>query len=504
MRAFQDAAGDEPARLAWRVGDVDVPSVAVKATKKKPEVVVGRFRGAAGTRSFSIAFVNDYYEPKNPDRSKRDRNLHVDWVEIAGPFGGADDLPASHRRLFAPDPDGTDVATRARAILEPLASRAWRRPAPPADVDRLAALVVGETKAGAPFEQGLRTALEAILLSPLFLFHVEVLKAPDDPRAIAPLDDYELASRLSYFLWSSMPDDALFARAKAGTLRRDLEAEVKRMLADPRAGSLVDGFAEQWLTLRRLAAASPDKDRFPTFDARLKDDMLRETQMFFETVMTEDRSVLDFVDGRFTFLNERLAKHYGIEGVSGERFRRVTLDGERRAGIFTQASVLTVTSHPTRTSPVRRGKWLLEQVLGSPIPPPPPGAGDLSDTEEAQKEASLRARTERHRRDPKCASCHQRLDPLGFGLENYDAVGAWREKDGAFPVDASGTLPDGRSFGRPSELRAVLRADPGFRRGFAEKLFVYALGRGLVDADAPTIRRVVDDAAASDHRSRPS
>jgi len=223
--------------------------------------------------------------------------------------------------------------------------------------------------------------------------------------------------------------------------------------------------------------------------------MLRETEMFFEAVMTEDRSVLDFVDGRFTFLNERLAKHYGIPGVAGERFRRVALDGEQRAGIFTQASVLTVTSYPTRTSPVRRGKWLLEQVLGASVPPPPPGAGDLPDHPDDRKAATLRQRMERHLKDPGCAACHRTLDPLGFGLEAYDAVGAWRTRDGAFPLDTSGTLPDGRSFSTPAELRAIVRADPGFVRCFAEKLLTYALGRGLTEADAPAVARIVSGAS---------
>ena len=500
-RAFGDPAGPELPRLAWRVGDVDVPSVDVEATERKPEIVVGRFRGKAGVRAFSIAFVNDYYEPTNPDPKRRDRNLHVDWVEIAGPLGIVEDPPESHRRIFATDPGvGADVAARARAVMGPLASRVWRRPVRDDELARLVGLVLADVKAGASLEEGVRTGLEALLVSPHFLFHVEVLAKPDDPRSIAPLDDFALASRLSYFLWSSLPDDALLARAREGRLREHLGTEVRRMLGDPRAGALVDGFAEQWLTLRRLAAASPDKERFASFDARLRDDMLRETQMFFETVVNEDRSVLDFVDGPFTYVNERLAKHYGIAGVAGERFRRVTLDGARRAGIFTQASVLTVTSYPTRTSPVRRGKWMLEQVLGSEVPPPPPGAGDLNESDDATKAASLRARTERHRRDPACASCHQKLDPLGFGLENYDAVGAWREKDGEFPIDASGTLPDGRTFRSPAELRAILKADPGFVRCFAEKMFVYAIGRGLADADAPAIRRIVETATAEGHR----
>ena len=495
VRTFAQQAGDEPAKVVLLADGGPAFEADVTGTEKDPQVVetLERLRGC--TRVVGAAFPNDLYDPKAKDAKRRDRNLFVDWIEVEGPLDPPPPPPESHRRIFAPDPGGTDLALRASKILGPLASRAWRRPVERDELRRLVWLVTEAAEDGAELEEGVRIALQAILVSPHFLFHVVLPKAPDDPQAEFALDPYALAERLSYFLWSSLPDAKLTAAAADGSILTDAASHVRRMLADPRAGALVDGFAQQWLTLRRLPTASPDTDRFPAFTDRLREDMLRETEMFFEAVMTEDRSVLDFVDGRFTFLNERLAKHYGIPGVAGERFRRVALDGEQRAGIFTQASVLTVTSYPTRTSPVRRGKWLLEQVLGASVPPPPPGAGDLPDHPDDRKAATLRQRMERHLKDPGCAACHRTLDPLGFGLEAYDAVGAWRTRDGAFPLDTSGTLPDGRSFSTPAELRAIVRADPGFVRCFAEKLLTYALGRGLTEADAPAVARIVSGAS---------
>ncbi len=491
VRTFAQQAGDEPAKVVLLADGGPVFEADVTGTDKDPQVVETVVRLRGGTRVVGAAFPNDFYDPKAKDPKRRDRNLFIDWIEVEGPLAPPPPPPETQRRVFAPHPGGTHHAQRASKILGPLASRAWRRPVERDELRRLVWLVTEAVEDGAELEEGVRIALQAILVSPHFLFHVVLPKSPDDPRAEFALDPYALAERLSYFLWSSLPDAQLTAAAADGSLLRDPAAHARRMLSDPRAGALVDGFAQQWLTLRRLATASPDPDRFPGFTERLREDMLRETEMFFEAVMTEDRSVLDFVDGRFTFLNERLARHYGIPGVSGERFRRVALDGEQRAGILTQASVLTVTSYPTRTSPVRRGKWLLEQVLGAPVPPPPPGAGDLPDQPDDRKAATLRQRMERHLKDPGCAACHRTLDPLGFGLEAYDAVGAWRTRDGAFPLDTAGTLPDGRSFTTPAQLRAIVRADPGFVRCFAEKLLTYALGRGLVEADAPAVARIV-------------
>ena len=308
---------------------------------------------------------------------------------------------------------------------------------------------------------------------------------------------------MSYFLWSSMPDDRLFSLAARGELRKSAvrAAEVARMLKDPRARALAESFADQWLQLRKLEIVSPDAKRFPTFDAALKADMREETLRFFEAIVDEDRGVLDFLDGRFTYVNARLAKHYGIAGVEGPQFRKVALDGVRRAGILTQGSVLTVTSNPTRTSPVKRGKWILEQILGTPPPPPPPGVGVLEGGNGPLTAATLRELMVKHRADPACASCHERMDPLGFGLENFDAVGAWRVREGQSPIDASGVLPDGTKFNGPAELRAILRRrKDAFVRTLTQKLMTYGLGRGLTFADRCAVDAIEAAAAKKGYK----
>jgi len=318
-----------------------------------------------------------------------------------------------------------------------------------------------------------------------------------------PVNEFELASRLSYFLWSSMPDEELTGLAVAGKLREgdNLETQVLRMLRDPKSRALVENFGDQWLQLRLLNTINPDAQRFPTFDDSLRRSMLEETRLFFESVLREDRSVLDFLDAKDTFLNERLARHYGISGVVGEQFRRVTLTDERRGGLLGQASILTVTSNPTRTSPVKRGKWILEQILGTPPPPPPPDVPELKEDQDVVLSGSLRQRMEQHRANPNCATCHGRMDPLGFGLENFDAIGAWRENDGKFPIDASGTLPTGQSFEGPKALRVILKVrQQEFVRCLTEKLLTFGLGRGLEYTDTCAIDRIVETMGEKDDK----
>jgi hypothetical protein len=325
-------------------------------------------------------------------------------------------------------------------------------------------------------------ALQAVLSSPHFLFKVELDREPDSPDGGHQISQFELATRISYFLWSSMPDDLLYGRAQRNLLRNEwvIEAHIQQMLKDPKAQALVANFAGQWLQTRNLHGLTPDPTTFPSFDDALRDAMIRETELFFETIMKEDRSILDFLDADFTFVNERLARHYGIPDIQGEAFQRVTLTGDQRGGILTHASILTVTSNPTRTSPVKRGKYILENILGTPPPPPVPDAGELSEDAQEVASAPLRQRLEQHRRDPNCATCHQRMDPLGFALENFDGVGAWRTKDGKFDIDASGVLPSGESIQGPAGLRAALRKkQDAFRRCLVEKMLTYALGRGL-------------------------
>jgi mono/diheme cytochrome c family protein len=398
--------------------------------------------------------------------------------------------PVRQRILFRQPTEQTKLEC-SRQIIERFALRAYRRTVKPEEVDRLVGLVTQAEAHGDSFDKGIQLALQAVLVSPHFLFRIELDPQPQDEKAVHSISDFELASRLSYFLWSSMPDDELFEVARQNKLHEAsiLEAQTRRMLKDAKAHALIENFAGQWLMLRSLKSATPDPGLFPSFDEPLRSAMLKESELFFEAVAREDRSILDFIDADFTFLNERLARHYGIEGVQGNQLQKVHLTGDQRGGILTQASVLTVTSNPTRTSPVKRGKWILENLLGTPPPPPPPDVPELKDGKELN--GTLRQRMEQHRANPSCATCHQRMDPLGFAFENYDAVGAWRTIDGKSPIDPSGALPDGKSFKGPKELKAILKAkEEEFRRCFTEKLLTYALGRGLEFYDKPAIEQI--------------
>jgi hypothetical protein len=384
-------------------------------------------------------------------------------------------------------------------MLATLARRAYRRPPAKPEVDELANLAATVRRNGDSFDEGIRVGLQAILMSPNFLFRVE-----HDPRGagINTVDDYNLASRLSYFLWSTMPDEDLLRAAAHKELTRPavLEAQVRRMLNDPKSHALVENFAAQWLGLRLLERKKPDPAHFPLVDDELLDAMRRETTLFTRAIMQEDRSVLDFLDGCFTFVNGPLALYYGIPGVTGEDFQRVELDGRKRGGVMTQGAILSVSSYATRTSPVIRGKWVLENLLGTPPPPPPPDVPPLQESN-IGKDASLRQRLEQHRANPACAVCHRQMDPIGFGLENYDAAGAWRDNEGSFPIDSSGTLPGGTSFNGPGELKRVLRNQSGlFARNLTEKMLTYALGRGLEPYDRPAVDRIVERLAANDYR----
>ncbi|HYL99503.1 MAG TPA: DUF1592 domain-containing protein, partial [Blastocatellia bacterium] len=438
----------------------------------------------------------------------------INSIEIGGPYNEAKGpSPASLKDIYVcGDFDGHHRPGCARKIVAALARRAYRHPVTPQEVDKLVGLVSMAQKQGDSFEEGLTVAIEAMLVSPHFLFRIE-----SDPYGTGsgsdrvaskafgshPLNQYELASRLSYFLWSSMPDDELLSAADKGILNQPavLEAEVKRMLQDPKSGALAENFGGQWLELRKLDSAKPDRQKFPQWDEYLRWSMRRETEMFFENVMHQDRSIFDFIDGNYTFLNEQLADFYHIPGVKGAEFRKVELAPNiNRAGILTQASVLTVSSYATRTSPVLRGKWILENILDDPPPPPPPDVPNL-DESKIGSTMSLREQLELHRKNAICASCHSRMDPLGFGLENFNAIGAWRTMDGKFQIDSSGTLPNGKSFKGPRELEAIVMADPSqFTKCFARKLLTYALGRGLEKYDDAPVQKIVANAAAHNYR----
>jgi hypothetical protein len=506
VRAWAQQAGPEKAKMTIRFGNEDVQTVEVTAVEGSAQEYEMKLNVPAGKHTFAARFINDYYKPDDPDPNNRDRNLIVERMEVQGPLGVLPEkLPAAHERIITCRPaEKTDPADCARAILRPFATRAFRRPATDDEVDRLTRLVATAVKEGDSFERGIQVALEAVLVSPHFLFRIELDPEPLNPRAVRTISDYELATRLSYFLWSSMPDDELLKLAHDGTLRKEgnLAAQVRRMLKDPKAVALVENFAGQWLQLRNLQLANPDRKQFPSFDEELRQAMETETKLFFEAVIREDRSVLEFLDADFTFVNERLAKHYGIPGVKGEEFQKVTLTNGERGGLLSQASILTVTSNPTRTSPVKRGKWILENLLNAPPPPPPPNVPELEEAKAGKPlEGTLRQRMEQHRSNPACAVCHAQMDAIGFGLENYDPVGAWRTKDGNADIDPSGTLPGDLTFKTPAELKAILKARDGeFRRCLTEKLLTYGLGRGLEYYDKCTVDIIVKNVAANHDR----
>ena len=429
----------------------------------------------------------------------------VDYVDVTGPYEatGPGDTP-SRRKVFTCHPATTeDEVDCAREILSTLARRAYRLPSlADADLDLLLDIYRGGRAEGT-FETGIEYALRMILASPKFLFRYE-----GDPPDLAPgtlyaMSDLELASRLSFFLWSSIPDDELVRVAAEGGLQNPdgLAAQVRRMLADPRARALVENFAGQWLFLRNLQSVRPDGNEFPNFDHNLRRAFRRETELFFESIVREDRSALELLSADYTFVNERLARHYGIPSVYGTHFRRVTVADERRRGLLGHGSILSVTSYPNRTSPVLRGKWILENVLGTPPPPPLPDVPALPEDAESVRTQTVRERLEVHRQNPACATCHRVLDPLGFSLENFDATGAWRTREVSGPVDASGQLADGTVVDGPVTLRqAVLKRPEQFVGTMTEKLLTYALGRGLDHADMPVVRSITRAAARDDYR----
>jgi hypothetical protein len=426
-------------------------------------------------------------------------------ISITGPFDpkGPGDSE-SRRRIFVCHPAGdSDEDACAKRIVSTLARRAWRRPVTDADI-QAPLRFYKEARKDSGFDAGIEMALRAVLVSPQFLFRIEQDPANLTPGTAYKLSDLELASRLSFFLWSSIPDDELLETAIRGKLRQPgvLEKQVRRMLADTRSEALVNNFAEQWLYLRNLASANPDARAFPDFDDNLRQAFRRETEMFFESIMREDRNVLDLLRANYTFVNERLARHYGIPNVYGSRFRRVTFGPEdHRGGLLSQGSILTVTSYATRTSPVLRGKWVLANIIGAPPPPPPANVPPLKESADTGKVLTMRERMAEHRANPACAGCHKLMDPVGFAMENYDAVGRWRTAENGAPVDAEGGLPDGSAFTGMAGLQKALLARPDlFISTTTEKLLTYALGRGVEDFDGPAVRGIVRSSRAQDYR----
>lgn len=477
VSASGDQAGPDKVRMAVLLNEKRVAEFEVPNPKDKPRTFEVPMEVASpGQQKIGIEFLNDYYKPGPPPE---DRNLYVQWLEIETPSISWEDTSSTNRQIIFVKPQPGKHPEAARQIMARFASRAFRRPVRPAELDRLVQIVSLVEKDGEPFERGIQLGVQAVLSSPNFIFRVET------EQADRKLDSYEIASRLSYFLWSSMPDERLFTLASKNKLQSPavLATEAKRMLKDKRVSALGENFAGQWLNLRKLSLIQPDPKLYPGFNEKLRADMMTETREFFAHVVSEDRSVLDFLNAKYSFMNEDLAKHYGISGVQGEEFRKVSLLGTPRSGILTQGAILTLTSNPTRTSPVKRGKWVLDQLLNQPPPPPPPNVPDLKGKDELAGK-TLRERLELHRKDPICASCHQRMDPIGFSLENFDGTGKWRTDDDGAKIDAVGVLPDGTKFDGPDELRAVLiTRKEQFYSCLADKMMTFAIGRGMERSD---------------------
>lgn len=494
--AAETPAGNEHTKMEFRLDGKAVQVFEVKNPQSKRATFEHRVTLSRGKHTFAAAFLNDFYDPKNKDVNRRDRNLLVSRFEVRGPVElNPSEVPAQHRQLVAHHPrDGRPAAVCAQENLRPFVPKAFRRPVKDDELQPFLKLVDQALAEGESFEFAMQVAITAVLVSPEFLFRVEHDQNPFDENDKHPLNDYELASRLSYFLWSSLPDNELFQHAARGDLHTDavLDVQVQRMLKDPKSAAFVESFGDQWLNLRILDDVRPDPEKFKEFDAALRDDMKRETRAFFDHVVREDRSILDFLDGNYTFVNGRLAKHYGLHSVDGDQFQKVSLAELPRAGILTQASILTLTSAPNRTSPVKRGKWMLEVILDQPPPPPPPNVPELAETAKASPDSTLRQQLEIHRANPVCNSCHQTMDALGFGMENFDAIGRYRETDGGKPLDVSGALPGGKSFRGPTELIAVLKQrDCDFAKALAGKMLTYSLGRGLEFYDRCTVDIIV-------------
>jgi hypothetical protein len=508
VHAYGVKLGQEFPRMSIRVDNETLRAVDVRGTMDKPEVVGVAAHLRPGPHRISVAFVNEFINRSAKGDRPPARKLTVEQIEVEGPkLPPNAPLPpptAVQKKLLfvTPSSGGNDVEC-ARQDIGMFAARAYRRPISDDDLTRLLALYQQSRNDGEKFDKAVKTAMVAVLCSPQFLFRIE---RPNRASAekIQRIDDYSLASRLSYFLWSSMPDDTLFNLADAGKLheKQVLEAQVRRMLADSKADAFVANFAGQWLELRLLDDYEADTNNFPNWSRELRADMKMEAETFFRSLIKDDASVLNIIDSNYTFLDERLANFYGIPDVTGPNFRKVNLaPAYHRGGVLTMAGVLTVTAMPARTSPVKRGKYILEQILGTPPPPPPPDVPALKEKKTDAASASLRQRMEQHRSDPTCASCHKRMDPIGFALENYNAIGHWRTTDGNFPIDASGVLPGNKKVDGPAGLKKVIldRKDD-FVRCLVGKMLTYAVGRGIEPTDRPIIEDVCDRVRENDYK----
>jgi hypothetical protein len=509
VRAYARQETTNTIKLTFMLGNQPVETVPVATNAMAPGIYETRMTlGADKSRVRAVVRrikdgLPDTEALKWKKGPEQKGAVDVEWLELQGPFAVSPEALARRKQnVFTVQPAAGEERKAAGEILSRFSRRAYRRPVMPSEVERLVGLAAGAWQRGETFEEGVAQAIRAALVSPSFLFRGSIGPAGPRRRATRPIevDEFTLASRLSYFLWSSMPDERLFALAAKRQLRRNLESEVKRMLVDPKSRALADNFAGQWLQIRNLDLVIPDRDRFPNFDDELRRAMVRETELLFEHVKRADRSIVDFLNADYTFINDRLAQHYGIGVILGAEFERVNLAGTPRRGVLGHGSVLTLTSNPTRTSPVKRGKWVLETLLNAPPPPPPPEVPELKDGKEIT--GTLRQRLEQHRADPLCSSCHARMDPIGFSLENFDATGAWREKDGPEDVDVTGVLATGERFTGARELADLLAGQKKeqFVRAFADRMLTFALGRGLEFYDKCALDEIVKAGSRQDYR----
>ena len=505
----------------FKIGGTGQQMVTAGATQGGSSTLEVRVPVKAGARTLGVSLnqTNWAYEGVGPDRvpigstsfaqgqttsvGTGRLQLQVEAIQVAGPYGAITPrASASRAKMLACQPVAGGEAVCARQVLAKLARRAYRRPTTPADVQSLMSFYEAGRKDGG-FDAGMQFALEKLLVSPDFLFRVERDPAGVKPGMSYKVSDIELASRLSFFLWSSLPDNQLLTLAEQGRLRAPgvLEAQVKRMMADPKSEALLTNFFGQWLMLRNMPLITRDVVEFPNFDDNLREAFRSETELFLNSQVREDHSVLELLTANYTFLNERLARHYGIPGVAGSRFRRVTYPDSVRAGLFGHGSLLAATAYANRTSPVLRGKFMLENVLGTPPPAPPANVPPFPENDGKAKPKSVRERMEAHRRNPVCAACHSQIDPLGFALENFDAVGAWRNTDNGTKIDPSGSFPNGTKFDGPATFRtALLNHKDQFTTNLTQKLLTYALARGAEPFDMPAVRIIARNAAKNDYR----
>jgi hypothetical protein len=501
-------AGPELAKMELALDGKTLLKQSVSALRDAPREYSVEMVLAAGRHQIALSFVNDFYNPKHPDPAQRDRNIYFSNVILAGPtMVPVEDLSAFNKLIHENIPElAGNVNKESATVLNMIIHRVFRREVNPSEIEPYCELVQLVVNQGESFQRGIQVAINAILVSPRFLFRLEGGEKVDSAKTIRDLDDYELASRLSYFVWCSTPDDELLSLAREGKLSNDkvLREQLSRMLIDPRVRGLTVGFATQWLNLRNLAEVAPDPNVYD-FPLELRESMQNETELFFEHVLQENRSVLDFINGKYTFVNQTLATHYGLPDVAkstdGDQFDQVSLEGIPRAGILTHGSILTLTSNPNRSAPVKRGKWIMENILGVRPPDPPADVPMIAAAKKSLPDASFREQLNLHRENAVCASCHDQMDPLGFGFENFDGIGKYRTKDGEFGIDSSGILPSGEKFDGPMELVDILTTSKeSFARTLTERMLVFALGRGLDYYDECAVDKIMKQLKKDEYR----